>query len=217
MRIIEFWKKYGFIKIVELSLSELSRLVNPIWWFNYLNFKRKCKSFGKNVRIKGDIDARVFQNSEIHIGDNVRLDGNLEIWARENSKIFIGDGTHIEKFARLNAANGSVLKIGKNCYIGRFFAVNCFKKIEIGDECLIAGGFVTDTDHNYKDRIMKEENFVTTPTYIGNNVWLGYNCAILRGSIIGDGSVIGANAVVKGKVPPRSIMIGVPARIIKKR
>lgn len=52
---------------------------------------------------------------------------------------------------------------------------------------------------------------------IGNDVWIGYNSIILAGVIIGDGTIIGTNAVVTKDVPPYTIVGGVPARFIRKR
>jgi acetyltransferase-like isoleucine patch superfamily enzyme len=52
---------------------------------------------------------------------------------------------------------------------------------------------------------------------IGNDVWIGYNAMILSGITIGDGAVIGANSVVSKNIPPYSIAIGNPVKIIKKR
>lgn len=54
-------------------------------------------------------------------------------------------------------------------------------------------------------------------TVIGNDVWIGQNVTIMPGVHIGNGAIIGANAVVASDVPPYSIAVGNPARVIKKR
>jgi acetyltransferase-like isoleucine patch superfamily enzyme len=54
-------------------------------------------------------------------------------------------------------------------------------------------------------------------TVIGNDVWLGYNSVVLGGAHIGHGCVIGAGSVVRGSIPPYSIVIGNPAIVVKKR
>ncbi len=51
----------------------------------------------------------------------------------------------------------------------------------------------------------------------GNDVWVGEGCLILAGTTIGDGAVIGARSVVRGAVPPYSIMVGNPARRVGSR
>ena len=54
-------------------------------------------------------------------------------------------------------------------------------------------------------------------TVIGNDVWLGQNAVILPGVHIGDGAVIGANSVVGSNVGPYTIVIGNPAKVLRKR
>ena len=54
-------------------------------------------------------------------------------------------------------------------------------------------------------------------TIIGNDVWIGQNAVILPGVQIGDGAIIGANSVVGSSVAPYTIVIGNPARILRKR
>ena len=54
-------------------------------------------------------------------------------------------------------------------------------------------------------------------TLIGNDVWIGQNAVILPGVHIGDGAIIGANAVVGSDIPPYSVAVGNPARVIRKR
>jgi acetyltransferase-like isoleucine patch superfamily enzyme len=53
------------------------------------------------------------------------------------------------------------------------------------------------------------------PVAIGNNVWIGLNATVLKGVTIGDGAVVAAGAVVTRSVPPKCLVAGVPARIVK--
>jgi len=53
------------------------------------------------------------------------------------------------------------------------------------------------------------------PIKIGNHVWVGKGCAILKGVTIGDGAIVGAHSVVTKDIPPRTLVAGVPAKIIK--
>lgn len=57
----------------------------------------------------------------------------------------------------------------------------------------------------------------TNPTIIGNDVWCGANVVVLQGIKVGNGAVIGANAVVTHDVPDYGIAVGVPAKVIKYR
>ena len=57
--------------------------------------------------------------------------------------------------------------------------------------------------------------FAARPLAIGNNVWVGANATILKGVSIGDDSVVAASAVVTKSVPPRSVVAGSPARVVR--
>ena len=56
----------------------------------------------------------------------------------------------------------------------------------------------------------------TKPIYIGNHVWIGLRATVLKGVTIGDGAIVAAGAVVNKDVPPKTLVGGVPARIISK-
>jgi acetyltransferase-like isoleucine patch superfamily enzyme len=80
------------------------------------------------------------------------------------------------------------------------------------------GCFVTDADHRLDDpdRPITWQGFRTRgPTRIGDNVWCGANVVITSGVTIGARSVIGANSVVTTDIPPFSIAVGAPARVVK--
>ncbi len=58
--------------------------------------------------------------------------------------------------------------------------------------------------------------YSAAPVRIGDNVWLGDGVAVLAGADIGDGCVIGANSVVTGPIPPRTVAVGAPARVVRR-
>ena len=64
---------------------------------------------------------------------------------------------------------------------------------------------------------MMVSGFLTSPIIIEDNVWIGSNCTILKGSHIGTGSVIAAGTVIKGKIPPNSIVFNGNKNIIRQK
>ena len=68
-------------------------------------------------------------------------------------------------------------------------------------------------------QLVKEKQYspFVSECVIGNDVWIGCNSTILRGVVVGDGAVIGANSLVNKDVPPYAIVVGSPAKIIKYR
>ena len=67
------------------------------------------------------------------------------------------------------------------------------------------------------DQVKAKKETKISPILIGNDVWIGTNVIVLGGTTIGDGAVIGAGSVVTKNVPPYAIVVGSPARVIKKR
>ena len=111
---------------------------------------------------------------------------------------------------------------GKNIRVGDDFLANYNVTIldraavTFGDSVLIAPGTVITTVNHSLDPKKRRENICTAlPITIGSNVWIGANCTILPGVTVGDDAVIAAGAVVREDVPPRSIVGGVPARVLK--
>ena len=60
----------------------------------------------------------------------------------------------------------------------------------------------------------KDRSLVTSPVVIEDNVWIGEKVVILKGVRIGEGAVIGAGAIVTHDIPPYSVAVGIPARVI---
>lgn len=109
---------------------------------------------------------------------------------------------------------------GKNTVFGRDVFINsgCHFQdqggITIGDGSLIGHNVVLATINHDLDPKNNRKNHYA-PIIIGNHVWIGANATVLAGVTIGDWSVVGAGAVVTRDVPPRCIVGGVPARVIK--
>lgn len=110
---------------------------------------------------------------------------------------------------------------GKNITVGKDVFINACCKfqdqggITIGNNVLI-GHNVTLATLNHDERPEFRQNIYPKPIKIGNNVWIGSNATVLQGITIGDGAIIGANAVVTKDVPENTVVAGVPAKIIRK-
>lgn len=108
-----------------------------------------------------------------------------------------------------------VFKGGKFCigssYINSNSKIRCHNCITIGDDCAISHDFtVMDSDVHY----LNGDNH-KSEVHIGNHVWIGTRVLILSGVTVGNGAVIAAGAIVTNDVPPKAMVAGIPARIIK--
>ncbi|CAB3290123.1 putative Galactoside O-acetyltransferase [Methanocaldococcus lauensis] len=196
LRVLEFAPSFIFGKIY-LSIFG----INPL----------KVHNFGR-------IHIRKYDNSTIIIKSGILL-RDVEIASRGNGKIIIGENFHCEPYVRLNVFEEGVLKIGNNCGIGSFSIINATKKITIGDNVLISSHVhIIDGDHGIKrGELIRNQKMVSKPIKIGDDVWIGTGVKILKGVNIGEGAVIGAGSIVTKDIPPYSIAVGVPARVIKER
>jgi maltose O-acetyltransferase len=128
-----------------------------------------------------------------------------------------GVNINLEKGAYI--ADGKSVRVGNNSGIG----INAFvqRNVSIGNDVLMGRDVVImTTSHEFSDTSIPmrlQGGKEVDPVIIGNDVWIGSRAIILPGVKIGNGSIIGAGAVVTRNVDPYSVVGGVPAKLIKKR
>lgn len=123
-------------------------------------------------------------------------------------RIFLKKHIHTRRNVLFDADGGTV-NIGEGCFFNSGCAVVSKESVLIGDYTSFGPNTVVyDHDHNIKSSLsIHDSGFVTSPVSIGKNVWVGANCVILRGTILGDGCVVGAGSVIKGVYPPDTVII----------
>lgn len=136
-----------------------------------------------------------------------------------------GYGCRLETFGD-KIDQGPKLVFGNNCHIGDYVHIAAQQQVTLGSNCLLASHvFITDLNHGQysekPDSSNPESNpserpLICSPVHIGNNVWVGENVCILPGVNIGDGCVIGSGSVVTKSIPEHSVVVGAPARMIKR-
>lgn len=136
----------------------------------------------------------------IFIGKRVRIfpGARIEV-VDKNSSIIFEDNISIGQNLHIISGGGQELRIGKNTT----FSANVF---------------VTNIDHKY-DEINKhilKQPLASVKTQIGENCFIGYGAVIQAGTILGKQCIVGANAVVRGHFPDYCVIVGVPARIVKR-
>lgn len=166
----------------------------------------------KNKRTK----SVIFQKS-CSISDTDFFEGNNNVGGRIYNS-HIGYGTYIiGENTYINACKiGRFCSIASNCHIGlgsHAFNMTSTSPLFYNAHSLLPHNFLSDS-------IPIEEHTIGDTNYkviIGNDVWLGYNVCVKEGITIGDGAIIGAKSLVTKDIPPYSIAVGIPARVIKYR
>lgn len=162
------------------------------------------------------LPKRLFRFRTVFIGSNVKMIGIGRIKICKNTAIGSGSWLNVNN----TKAEGTALHIGENCFIGQdnFFTVG--EKIVVRDYCLTTKGCAfIGSAHIYSDPFFPYAATGTKDSgiiYIGVNCFFGLASRIVGNVVVGHGSVVGAGAEVREDVPPYSLVVGSPARIIKR-
>lgn len=142
------------------------------------------------IRMRGD-------NHQLIIGENCRFLGGSIWFANNGCQIQIGQNTTIES-AHLAATEPNRI-------------------ISIGEDCMLAYGieFRTGDSHSIVDNDTRKRINWAKDIVVGNHVWIAAHAIVLKGSSIGNNSVIGTNSLVTSDIPNNSIAVGIPAKVIK--
>ena len=171
-------------------IEKIMRVIRSLW----LHIK-----LGKRLKTNG------FQN--IRMGNEVIV-GN-------QGSLYLGNGVTALQRVTLSVYGGH-MSIGDHVGINRNCMFVCRDKISIGDRCAFGPNVVIfDHDHLFDETGYQMDQIITSPVEIGSKCWIGANVTILRGAIIGEGSIIGAGTLVKGIIPPYSLVTS--DRVVKIR
>lgn len=154
-------------------------------------------SCGEHVIIEDGV--RIFHPENVHLGDNV----------------YIGHDTIIKGYYKDTLRIASNSWIGQQCFIHGAGGVEINEFAGIGPAVRMLASFHIDPDD--VDEAIVFSPLVSSPIIIEKNCNIGIGATILGGVTIGANSKIGANALVNKTIPPYSIAVGVPAKVIKNR
>ena len=127
--------------------------------------------------------------------------------------VWVGDGT------KIRCHEGEVV-IGQKTVLGQECTISAYRHVRIGEQCVIADrAMFIDFDHGVVEveRPIRQQGIYMRDVDVGSNVWIGYGACVLRGTRVGDNSIVGTNSVVTKDVPANAVVGGVPARVLRMR
>lgn len=166
--------------------------------------------------------VRLRHARNIRLGRGVYLDQGVYLHATPGG-IQIGDRTTIMHSTELHVFNfrqlpHAFITIGRDTFVGESVVVRGQGGVSIGDSVLIApGAKILAVNHNFNDisRPIIEQGITGRGIVIEDGAWIGGGAVVLDGVRVGRGAVVGANAVVTRDVPPNTVVVGSPAKVVK--
>jgi acetyltransferase-like isoleucine patch superfamily enzyme len=172
------------------------------FWYPITNFRNRFRfgSYGRDVYIEPGVV--ITRPQYIHVGDRVR----------------IKQGTNINIHPADKKSKEGILFIGNHVAISQGCIISAFNRIVIGNDVGIAP-YVCIIDNSRKptdiSRPLQEQDVEVGSVHIGAGSWLAYNVCVLPNVKIGEHCLIGALSVVNKDIPPYSVAVGSPAKVIK--
>lgn len=204
-------------------------------WYNFIkiNYRKNSISDLKNGNViytmpsaVFDIhpSAKIFISKGILFGNNpvkglkmptaLRMEANTTLEIHDGPLTRYGKGPYNLRYgAYIEVVNGGKLTIGQGA-ANVNLTIMCAKEITIGNGVRI-GRNVSIRDWNGSHVILSSSYRHHAPVHIEDHVWLCTGCTIMPGVTVGEGSVVAANSTVTKDVPPRSLVAGSPAKVIK--
>lgn len=170
-------------------------------WCNGRHIRRNSRNIvdiGKNSTLTECIFFINGSNNIITIGDNCNFN-EVSFWIKgDNNHIIIGDGTTVGRNTEFAALEGTNIYVGKDCMFSHDIRLR------------------TSDSHSMLNEMGERIN-PAKDIVIGNHVWIGMYGILLKGTSIGDNSVVAARAVVSKTFSENNLIAGMPAKIIKER
>jgi acetyltransferase-like isoleucine patch superfamily enzyme len=215
----EGWGALLRYEVTQLLVSQIPGALGLV--LRKFLYRALFKSVGRNVVFGRNVTLR--HPHKITIGDNVIIDDDclLDAKGESNQGIVIGDFVTIGRFSSLVCKNGDIriashVNLGSSVklVIAKGATIEIGDQVDIGSSCHFSGG---SYDYSQIDLLPSSRRIQAKGIIVEELSWIGVGAILLDGVRIGSKSIIGAGSVVNKEIPPYSVAVGVPAKVIKKR
>ena len=180
---------------------------------NHMLSPRYALLLARWLLLKARYGKRLQTDGICFICPGVKLEIGRGATLRIGRWAWVGHGT------KIRVHEGEV-EIGAKTVIGQECTISAFQHVSIGRECILADRvMLIDFDHGVTEveRPIRVQGIYKRDVHVGHNVWMGYGACVLRGTTIGENSIVGTSAVVTKDFPANCVIGGVPARLIRMR
>lgn len=189
-------------------------------WLTRIFYSGSNVHIGKNFRCDSIPKIMIDKSAKLTIGDNVELRRSLEIRVHQSSEVKIDSNVRIDRGVRILGTNQAIIHLKEGVRVGLYSVFNGGDSISVGEKCLISGFVYLQTSmHGFKDKSMnvQAQGYDHAPVVLENDCWLGTHVVVLPGVTLGQGVVVGSNAVVSKPIEKYKVVGGIPAKEIKER
>ncbi len=170
---------------------------------------------GSRLRVHRSAQISLAPGSMLVIGmlHDTLVGASLRMYPR--SRLYVAGRVQVMRACTVIVGYDATLRIGAGTFLNDGSSILCYLETTIGPGCAVASGVqILDTDVH---RLLQQGSQVSphSPVRIGRDCWVGTRALVLKGTHLGDGSVVAAGAVVSAEFPPRSLVVGVPGRVMR--
>ena len=168
---------------------------------------------GRGLFVDQGATITVGEDSHLDFGPDCRIGEGASITLEKGSTVRLGAACRLGEGSFVYLRSGAHLSVGDRCCFNQT-SIDVFREISLGSGFLSARGAALRDGDGHDIHGLASPNY-PEPVRIEEDVWVGTNALVLKGTSIGKGAIVAAGSVVTGNLPSRTLCAGVPARVIR--
>ena len=175
--------------------------------------------YGRGPRLMSALRKRwilaTHPHADVRFGRGVHVGPDFSLQIPHRGSFIVGDGVVFRRGFRAEVEGDGRITIGADSVFTYNVLMQCTTTIDIGERCMFGqSSLVIDGQHRFRDvtRPMLEQGYDFTPIRIEDDAVITTKCTVMAS--VGRRAFIGANSVVSRPVPPYSVAVGAPAKVV---